>query len=216
MRRLFTGPLLPLLFTTTALAQGIPSLGVSADVGAAIPLGEFARDGAGTGLSLGASASFRLTRVLGAYASWERASLPVKQSAGAPGDGTWTDNGVGGGVRLWLPVKPERRMHPWAQLGLGWHDLDAPIAGAQYSVLDTKGLRTIEAGGGVDIALDAKRIWFLRPIVRYRRYSFTVEAPGETSRSRASYLTIGLGLVMARGPGVSQDSTPGSPARTSR
>lgn len=207
MRCSHTVTLLSLLVATPAFAQGTPSLGLAGDVGAAIPLGEFSRDGARVGLSLGASGSLRLSRVLGAYASWEHTAFPIGSSAdAAPRAGTWTDTGWGGGVRLWLPVREERRMHPWAQLGLGWHDLDSPIAGPQYSVLDTKGLRTIEAGAGVDIAIEKKRIWFLRPIVRYRRYSFTVESPGASSSSRISYLTVGLGLVAAIGPGVARDS----------
>jgi hypothetical protein len=207
MRRLLALPLLPLLATTAALAQGTPSLGIASDAGAAIPVGAFASDGASVGLSLGLSAAVRLTRVFGIYTSLERTAFPIKQSAGAPGDGSWKDMAVGGGVRLWLPVPEERRLHPWAQVGFGWHNLDAPIVGQQFSAIDTKGLRTLEAGAGVDIALESKRIFFLRPIVRYRRYAFALDAPPTTVTSSVSYLTLGVGLVMAVGPGASQGPT---------
>ncbi len=187
--------------TTAARAQGNQAVGISADVGAAVPLGAFASDGAKAGLALGATATLRLTSVLGVYASLERTAFPVKQSAASPGDGTWTDMGVGAGVRLWVPSREDRRLRPWAQIGLALHNLDAPIAGVEYAVIDTKGLLTIEGGAGLDIALGTKRVWFLRPIVRYRRYSFKVEAPNATATSRSSYLTFGVGVVMAIGRG---------------
>lgn len=202
MHRALAVPLLPLFLSTGALAQRVPRLNIAGDIGMAIPLGAFDSDGASAGRSLGTSASLRLTRVFGIYASLERTSFPVSQTARAPGDGTWTDLGVGGGVRLWGPPGIKGRVHPWAQLGIGRHNVDAPIADPQYSVLDTKGILTIEGGAGIDIALGPGRMWYARPIVRYRRYSFSVDAPAASATNRISYFAIGIGLVLAVGPGA--------------
>jgi hypothetical protein len=206
MRRLLAFPLL-LLFAGSASAQTIPSVALGVDIGPAIPLGEFADDGAKVGWAAGASAALRLTRHLGAYVSAERASFGVDESAGNPGDGTWTDTGVGVGARLWFPVREDARTHPWVQLGLGWHNVDKPIAGPQFANLNTDRIRTIEGGAGLDIAL-TRRVLFLRPTARYRRYSFSVETPTETLRTRISSLSVGIGLVVVLGLGDNSDRGP--------
>lgn len=199
---------LPWMFVASVLsAQGTPSPSLAADVGLAIPVGQFARDGAQVGRSVGVSATMRFTRHLGVYGSYEQAAFGLESTTRARGDGTWTDTGLGLGGRLWLPLRDDSRMHPWLQLGLGWHDLDAPIAGQEYAVLDTKGLRTLEGGAGIDIALDRRRVLFLRPMARYRRYDFEVTSSGGTARSRIAYVTLNIGLVVARGPGVPRDSS---------
>lgn len=201
MRRVLAVSILALVASSAALAQGGQAMGIAIDAGAALPLGAFARDGATSGLTMGATATLRVTSSIGVYASLERTMIPVSRSAPAPGDGSWTDQGVGAGVRLWLPQREDRRLRPWAQLGLALHDLDQPIAGTEFARIDTKGLVTVEGGAGLDIALEARRIWFLRPIVRYRRYAFEVETPSATARSQSSFLTLGVGLVMAFGAG---------------
>jgi hypothetical protein len=199
MRCLLAVPLL-LLLAGPSSAQRIPSVALGADIGPAIPLGEFADDGAKVGWSVGASAALRLTRHLGLYVSAERASFGVDESAGNPGDGTWTDTGVGVGGRLWFPVREDARTHPWVQLGVGWHNVDKPIAGPQFAGLDTDRIRTIEGGAGLDIAL-TRQVLFLRPTARYRRYSFSVETPTETLRTRISALSLGIGIVVVIGMG---------------
>jgi hypothetical protein len=197
MRRTLAVPLL--LLASSAAAQGTPSLSLAADVGPAFPLGEFADDGARVGWGLGVSATVRLTRLFGLYGSYERTSFDVEEAA-SPGDGTWTDTGLGVGAQIWFPVGDQARIHPWARLGLGWHDLDPPIAGPEFARLDSDRIRTVEGGAGLDIAL-ARQLLFLRPMLRYRRYSFEVESAGGTSSTSISALTLGLGLMVAVGPG---------------
>lgn len=188
-----------LMVASSAVAQGTPSLALAADFGPAIPLGEFKDDGAELGWGLGASATVRLTRLLGVYGSYERTSFDLEETTRARGDGTWTDTGLGVGAQLWLPVRERARFHPWIRLGVGWHDLDPPIAGPEFAAVDTEGIRTFEGGGGLDIEL-ARQFLFLRPVVRYRRYSFDVERPGLTSSTNISSITFGLGLVVVAGP----------------
>lgn len=194
MRRLLAVPVLLALLAPSASAQKTPSLALAADVGPAIPLGEFADDGAELGWGLGVSATVRLGRLLGVYASFERTTFGVEEDAGYPED-DWTDTGYGVGARLWIPVDPDARFHPWAQLGVGWHDLDKPIAGPEFAEVDTDGIMTVEAGAGVDVAI-ARQVLFLRPMVRYRRYAFELETAGETTETHVSSLTLGLGIVV--------------------
>ena len=187
MRRMLALPLL--LLASSAAAQRTPSLAVAADVGPAFPLGDFADDGAETGWGVGVSATVRLTRLLGVYGSYERTSFDVE----GRGDDAWTDTGMGVGVRVWFPAAERARLHPWAQLGVGWHDLDRPL-GAEFAELDTDGIRTLEGGAGVDVAL-VRQVLFLRPAIRYRTYSFEVDLGGETAETSASHLTLALGVM---------------------
>jgi hypothetical protein len=191
---------IPLILLATSTAAQAPSLALAADFGPALPLGEFSDDGAELGWALGVSGTVRLTRLFGLYASYERTSFGVEDTGSNHTDGTWTDRGLGVGARLWVPVRDRPRIQPWAQLGLGWHDLDPPIAGPEFAVLDTQGMLTIEGGAGIDIAL-AGQVLFFRPTLRYRRYSFSVESPQVTSTSRVSYLALGVGLVAVWTPG---------------
>jgi hypothetical protein len=193
MRRLLAVPLL--FLATSASAQGVPSFSVAADVGPAFPLGDFADDGAERGWSASVSAAARLTRLFGLYAGYERTSFDVQQS-----DDTWTDSGLGAGVRMWFPVRPGARLHPWAQLGAGWHDLDPLIAGPEFSDIDTDGILTLDGGAGLDVAVAGQRV-FVRPAVRYRRYSFEAESPGQTAKTTVSSITFALGMMVVLHPG---------------
>jgi hypothetical protein len=199
-----------LLAASHAAAQVHPSLSLAADAGPAFPLGEFADDGAGIGWGLGLSATVGFTRHLGLYASYERFSFPVDETAPDPGDGTWTDSGIGVGAHLWFPVRDPSRVHPWVRLGVGWHDLDPPIAGSPFTGVNTRGVRTLEGGAGLDIAL-ARQILFLQPVARYRRYRFEADIAGVTSTSTTSYLMLGVGLMAVIGRRVG-DPSPADPA----
>lgn len=196
MRRLLAVPLL--LLASSAVAQGTPSFDVAADFGPAIPLGEFSDDGAKLGWAMGATATVRLTRLFGLYATAERTSFDLEETTRSPGDGSWTDRGLGVGAKVWFPVRDQARLHPWAQLGVGWHDIDPPIAGPEFAGVDTDGLLTFEGGAGFDIAV-SRQFLFLRPVVRYRRYSFNVDFPERTATTRISSLSLGLGLVLRAG-----------------
>lgn len=191
MRAGLAVPLL-LLLAGGAAAQETPSIALAVDAGPAFPLGDFSDDGADIGWGVGVSAAARITRLLGLYVALERTSFDVADAA-APGDGTWTDDGVSVGARLWLPVRHPARLQPWAQLGLGWHDVDPPIAGTEFGELDTDGIATLEGGAGVDVAIIRDRI-FLRPALRYRKYDFELELPGETRNTSVSSLTLALGV----------------------
>lgn len=187
-----------LLMASGALAQTTPSIDLGVDVGPSVPLGEFADDGAGLGLGFSVSATVRPIRLLGVYAAYERTSFPVDEAARPDDDDRWTDNGFSVGVRFWVPVRESSRLHPWGRLGVGWHDLDQPLGGPEFSLVDTEGVRTIGGAAGVDLVL-ANQAILLRPTVRYRRYSFTVESPTETSTSRVAFLTFGLGAAVVVG-----------------
>ena len=191
MRRFLAVPFL--LLATSATAQRAPTVALAADLVPAIPLGEFADDGAELGWGRSTSVTIRLTRALGLYGSYERTSFNIEDRAQ-----TWTDRGLGAGLKLWLRSREDTRIRPWAQVGIGWHDLDAPIAGPEFARVDTNGLRTIEGGAGVDIAV-ARRVLFVRPVVRYRRYSFEVKSASETAETTTSYLALGVGLVLVLG-----------------
>lgn len=193
MSRVLVVPLL--LLAASAAAQETPSLVLSGNVGPAFPFGDLADDGAGTGWGIGASAAVRILEPLGIFASYERTSFPVEPSPGSGAADHWTDTGVGVGAQIWLPVRAGSRLHPWVRLGVGWHDLDALIAGPEFSGLDMDGIRTLDAGGGIDIAL-ARPALFLRPVVRYRRYSFEVRSGSTTATTRPASLMVGLGLVL--------------------
>lgn len=196
MRRLLAVPLL--FLATSASAQAVPSFSVAADVGPAFPLGDFADDGADRGWSASVSAAARLTRLFGLYAGYERTSFDVEAADAA--DDTWTDSGLGAGVRMWFPVRPGARLHPWAQLGAGWHDLDPLIAGPEFSGIDTDGILTLEGGAGLDVAVAGQRV-FVRPAVRYRRYSFEAESVAGTAKTTVSSITFALGLMVVLHPG---------------
>ncbi|HSJ23942.1 MAG TPA: hypothetical protein VK929_04595 [Longimicrobiales bacterium] len=187
-------------------AQALPAIHVAADAGPAFPLGGFADDGAGRGWGGSVSAAVRVTRRLGVYASWERNSFPVSESAPSRGGRRWTDTGLGIGPRLWLPVGDSARVEPWLQVGVGWHDLDPLIAGPAFANLDLDGVLTLEGGGGLDIRLTDRRL-FLRPAVRYRSYRFDVEMPDANARTRVSSLTIAVGLAVV----VARPSDPAAP-----
>ncbi|HSK21276.1 MAG TPA: outer membrane beta-barrel protein [Longimicrobiales bacterium] len=197
MRRLLAVSLL--FLATSASAQTVPSFSVAADVGPAFPLGDFADDGAERGWSASVSAAARLTRLFGVYAGYERTSFDVEQAADAADD-TWTDSGLGAGVRMWFPVRPGARLQPWAQLGAGWHDLDPLIAGPEFSAIDTDGILTLEGGAGLDVAVAGQRV-FVRPAVRYRRYSFEAESPGLTAKTTVSSISFALGVMVVVNPG---------------
>lgn len=186
-----------LLLAGGAAAQETPSIALAIDAGPAFPLGDFSDDGADIGWGVGVSATARFTRLLGLFVALERASFDVADAA-APGDGTWTDDGMSLGVRLWVPVRHPARLQPWVQLGLGWHDLDPPIAGTEFGDLDTDGIATIEGGGGVDVAMIRDRV-FLRPALRYRKYDFELELSGETRNTSISSLTLALGVSVVFG-----------------
>ncbi len=185
-----------LLVANSAVAQKAPALILGAGGGVAIPLGDFADDGANTGWMVNASASVRITRVLGAYASYERLTFGLDDSAASGGDDSWVDSGVGVGAQLWVPMREDARVQPWVRLGVGWHDLDPLIAGGAFSSEDTKGIRTLEGGVGLDIAV-AGRSLFIRPTARYRRYSFSVTVDGQESSTSVSSLTLSLGAALA-------------------
>lgn len=204
MRRLLAVPLL--FLATSASAQGIPAFSVAADVGPAFPLGDFADDGAERGWSASVSAAARLTGLFGLYAGYERTWFDVEAAADAADD-TWTDSGLGAGVRMWFPVRPGARIHPWAQLGAGWHDLDPLIAGPEFSSIDTDGIITLEGGAGLDVAVAGERV-FVRPAVRYRRYSFEAESPGQTAKTTVSSITVALGLMVVLNPGNDGSRSP--------
>lgn len=197
MRTRLVVPLL-LLLAAPAAAQRTPSLALALDAGPAFPLGEFADDGANLGLGLGASATLRLTRLLGVFVAVERTAFDIDDDAPSPGDGTWTDVGLSAGARVWVPVRPGARVEPWAQLGLGWHNVDPPIAGPEFADMDTDGIRTLEGGAGVDVAIVRDRL-FLRPAVRYRRYTFELDTFEGTRRSRVASLTVALGAGVVIG-----------------
>lgn len=205
MRRWLAIPLAATLASQHAAAQDVSRFGIGADVGAAIPLGSFRSDGARTGVTVGATATMRLTDLVGLYASAEQTAIGVKSTAVAPGDGTWNDTGFGAGVRVKLFRPRPRRLLPWAQVGIASHTLDAPISSTAFRQLDGKRIQTFEGGAGMDIALGARNRWFLRPVLRYRRYDFSVQSASVTQTSRATYLAAGVGLVMAIGP-RSQDA----------
>ena len=187
--------LLLLLAAAPAAGQRTPSLALAADIGPAFPLGEFSDDGARRGWGFGASATLRVTRLLGAFIAAERTTFDVEESA-SPGDGTWTDDGLSVGVRAWLPVRDDARVHPWAQLGVGWHDVDPPIAGAEFAGLETDGIRTLESGAGVDVAILREKL-FLRPAARYRKYDFELELGDDVRRTSVSSLTVAVGVGVA-------------------
>ncbi len=198
MRRALVLPLL--LLATSAGAQEVPALILSGGGGVAVPLGAFADDGAKVGWSVDASVSVRITRLLGVYGSYERASFGVADGAANPGDGNWVDSGVGVGGQLWVPVRDSSRLQPWLRLGIGWHNLDPLLAGGDLAHVDTDGISTLEGGAGVEIALPARGL-FLRPTARYRHYSFKVEANGRESSTSVSELTVDLGLTYVLGLG---------------
>ena len=194
MRRLW---LLPLVFVAApALGQETPSFSLGGDATWALPLGEFADDGGQSGYGLGATASVRLTRLLGLYGRYAYYSFGVEDAPDYPED-RWTDHGLGAGVRVWIPTRRERppiepRVQPWVQVGLSYRFLDRPIAHRRFAPLTDDGLWGLEAEGGFDIAV-ARRFLFLRPVLRYRRYGFEVTTQERTYDTTISYLALGLG-----------------------
>jgi hypothetical protein len=173
-------------------------LAIAGDIGVAIPLGEFADDGAGAGWSAGATGTLRIAGPLGVFASLERTSFRVTPTRVGITADRWTDTGVAAGLRFNGAVAAGARLWPWAQVGLGLHFTDAPLGGPEFSAVDTDGIRTIEGGAGVDIVLFSQRL-FLRPTGRYRSYRFDLGSPAGTTRSRARYAVLAVGVVMPLG-----------------
>jgi hypothetical protein len=197
MRALLVLPLL--LLAGSAAAQRTPSVTLAADFGPSFPFGDFADDGAETGWGLGVSGAVRITRGIGVYASYERATFDIDSSAAGADVEDWTDSGIGVGARFWFPTAANARVQPWTQLGIGWHDVDPPPGRAEFADVDTDGIRTIEGGGGIDIAV-AKRTLFLRPAIRYRKYSFEADAGQSVSKRSVAYLTLALGAAIVIAP----------------
>jgi hypothetical protein len=190
---------LPLfLLSMPAGAQQRAPLDVAGDVGIAIPLGEFADDGAGVGWSAAITGALRVAGPLGIFASVERASFGVDPTRQGVTADRWTDTGVAAGVRLWRPAAADARLRPWVQVGMGLHFTDAPLGGPEFAAVDTDGIRTIEGGAGVDIALFSQRL-LVRPTARYRRYRFELETPARTMRNTAQYVALAVGLVVPVG-----------------
>lgn len=186
-----------LLAAVPAAAQDLPRATISVDGGVAIPLGEFRSDGARTGWAVGATGTVRVLGPLALYASVERTTFGVGDAPAGDVD-RWTDTGLGAGLRLWLPQGEGRRWLPWAQLGVGWHDTDPPLADAAFAALDTDGIMTLEGGAGVDLLLAGGRL-MLRPALKFRRYGYEIEVDDTTSRASVSSLTLAVGLVVPLG-----------------
>jgi hypothetical protein len=204
MRRVLAVSLL--LAANQVAAQQLPSLALGADFGPAIPLGDFADQGAELGWTANLSATVRLTRLLGVSAFYARSSFGLEDLAG---HGPWTDSGFGGAARVWLPVGHGTRMQPWMQLGVGRHDLDPLFGRLGLASLDTEGITTIEGSAGIDVPL-TPRLLLLGPTFRYRKYSFEVEpapkagATGRTWEATISSFSVGAGLAVVVGGSVRQ------------
>ena len=144
---------------------------------------------------MGAHATLRLNRLFGVYASLERTTFSIEETAEFEREDRWTDTGLGVGGKVWIPVEEDARLHPWATLGVSWHDVDAPIAGPAFAGVDTEGIRSLDVSAGFDL-LVAGRTFFLRPTARYRKYSFEVDTPEFSGESSISYLALAVGVLV--------------------
>ncbi|NJD09224.1 MAG: porin family protein [Gemmatimonadetes bacterium] len=194
MRRLLAVALL--LIANSVSGQQARPLALGFDLGPALPIGEFADDGAELGWAANLSATLRITPTLGVSASYSRTTFGLDEAATSSGNDNWTDSGVGVGARLWYPKRDEQsRFRSWLQLGLGWHDLDPLIAGPEFSVIDTEGILTPEGSGGIEFVI-SPRLLLLGPTLRYRRYTFEVETATGALKSRISWLSVAVGFAL--------------------
>lgn len=186
------------LIANSAAAQQTPSLAVGVDVGPAFPIGDFADQGAETGWTGSVAATVRLTQVLGVSASYSRASFGLGKGAQIGGKDSWTDSGLGAGIRFWYPLREQRRLEPWLQLGLGWRRLDPLLAGPAFSSIDTDGILTLEGSTGLDYVL-TRRLLLLGPTLRYRSYGFKANTPTTTLRTAVKWWSLSAGVAITPG-----------------
>lgn len=196
MRRLLAITLV--VIANSAAAQQRPSLAVGLDLGPAFPVGNFADQGAETGWTANVAATVRLTRVLGVSASYSRASFGLGKTGQLGGKDSWTDSGLGAGVRFWYPLREQARLQPWLQLGLGWHRLDPLLAGPAFSSIDTDRILTLEGSAGLEYVL-TPRLLLLGPTLRYRSYGFKANTPTATLKTAVKWWSLSAGVAITSG-----------------
>lgn len=189
---------LMMLVPLTAHGQQHKPGSVAADIGMAVPAGEFSRAGARTGFAAGLNASVQVLGPAGVYASVDRASFAIASTAATTAARRWTDTGLGAGVRFSTQDGWHERVMPWVQVGLGFRFTDPPLGEAAFADLDTDGFIAVEGGAGFDLAVIPQRL-HVRPTARYRRYAFEVETPGQTLRTTVQYVSLAVGLVVPLG-----------------
>ena len=194
MRRLISlAAVVPLLFVATAAAQTAPpsrwSVEVSGD--AAFPTRELAGAELRTGAGFGANVRYRLQPHLAAYAGWEWHVQQTKQLV--PGQTLdLNDNGYTFGLRFDHPVLA--RTNGWLRAGAMVNHIE--IEQDDGSALqDTKHGLGWEAGAGLSVPLTQRLS--IAPGVRFRTLSRDITVNNRTQSSTLSYVTTGVGLVIA-------------------
>lgn len=161
------------LVTVPSPGRAQVSLSLELHGGLGVPTGDFG-DVSESGISLGVDVLVDLLPQIAAYGGYSTTSFDCvespEQSCGLTDD--FDSSGFSLGVRGILPLASN--LHPWAGLGLVFHDM-------QLGVSEASGDTGFEIAVGVELEL-SHMIRF-GPQVRYRSYSVTETLPDGTESS---------------------------------
>ncbi len=170
----------------SAHAQARSPLSVEIRGGLPFPVGDFqnAQGGLQTGYSLGASAMFQLTPMVGLYGGYSTNRFEVENTENREVN----DAGFHGGLMASFPMTTG--LNPFVKGGVVYHETETVVNGEGQANTDAE--LGFQAGAGVEIPLGPTLSF--TPAVSYTRHAVEGQGILNTPDDNVSYVTADVGL----------------------
>lgn len=172
----------------TADAQSRTPFSVEIRGGLPFPVGDFqdTQGGLQTGYSLGGSAIFQVTPMLGLYAGYSTNRFEVENTENREVN----DAGFHGGLMASFPMTTG--LNPFVKGGVVYHETELSANGEGVDLADDEPELGFEVGAGLEIPLG--RTLSFTPAVTYTRHSLENTGLLGTSELDVSYVKADVGL----------------------